>query len=107
VAETWDLECPYNGVLQVAAGYTSTCTAGVLDKLAMVNEEFILFCDQAFRRMDVADVEIEELKRDLRVARNVRITTSDRVIGLQGMVTDLSASLGILSIKMETACVSS
>jgi hypothetical protein len=103
--ETWDSECPYNGVLQVAAGYTSACTAGVLGKLAMVNNEFILFCDQSSRRMDVANVEIEELKRDSRVARDVRIMTSDRVIGLQGMVTEMLAFLRILSIEMETAHV--
>jgi hypothetical protein len=106
-SETWDLECPYNGVLQVAAGYTSACTTGILDELATVNDEFISFRDQSSRRLDVADVEIEELKRDSRVARDVRITTSNRVIGLQGMVTDMSASLGILSIEMETARISS
>jgi hypothetical protein len=87
--------------------YTSACTAGVLDKLATVNEEFISFRDQTSRRIDVANMEIEELKRDLRVARDVRIMTLDRVIGLQGMVTDLLASLGILSIEMQTALVSS
>jgi hypothetical protein len=100
--ESWDADCPFNGVLQTSIGYASACTAGVLDDIATVNDEFISFRKQASRRLDVADVEIEDLKRDSRTARDMRMTTADRLIGLSETVTDLSGSVGILSIEMDT-----
>jgi hypothetical protein len=100
--ESWDADCPFNGVLQTSIGYASACTAGVLDDIATVNDEFISFREQASRRLDVADVEIEDLKRDSRTARDMRMTTADRLIGLSETVTDLSGSVGILSIEMDT-----
>jgi hypothetical protein len=99
--ESWDADCPFNGVLQTSIGYASACTAGVLDDIATVNDKFISFREQASRRLDVADVEIEDLKRDLRVARDMRMTTAERLIGLSETVTDLSGSVGLLSIEMD------
>jgi hypothetical protein len=64
------VDCPFNGILQTSIGYASACTAGVLDDLATVNDEFISFKEQASCRMDIADVEIKDLKRDLRTARD-------------------------------------
>jgi hypothetical protein len=73
-----------------------------LDDIATVNDEFISFREQASRRLDVADVEVEDLKRESRTARDMRMTTADRLIGLSETVTDLSGSVGILSIEMDT-----
>jgi hypothetical protein len=100
--ESWDVDCPFNGVLQTSIGYASACTAGVLDDITMVNNEFISFREQASHRLDVVNVEIEDLKRDSRTARDMRMMTADRLIGLSETVTDLSGSVGILSIEMDT-----
>jgi hypothetical protein len=102
--ESWDADCPFNGVLQTSIGYASACTAGVLDDIATVNDKFISFREQASRRLDVADMEIEDLKRDSRTVRDMRMTTADRLIGLSETVTDLSGSVSILSIEMDTLC---
>jgi hypothetical protein len=100
--ESWDADCPFNGVLQTSIRYTSACTAGVLDDIATVNNEFISFREQASRCLDIADVEIEDLKRDSRTVRDMRMTTAERLIGLSETVTDLLGSIGILSIEMDT-----
>jgi hypothetical protein len=102
--ESWDADCPYNGILQTSIGYASACTAGVLDNLATVNNEFILFREQASRHLDVADVEIEDLKRDSRTARDMWMTTVERLIGLSETVTDLLGSVGLLLIDMDSLC---
>jgi hypothetical protein len=102
--ESWDVDCPYNGILQTSIGYASACTAGVLDNLATVNNEFISFREQASHRLDVADVEIEDLKRDLRTARDMQMTMVERLIGLSETITDLSGLVGLLSIDMDPLC---
>jgi hypothetical protein len=99
--ESWDADCPFNGVLQTSIGYTSACTAGVLDDIATVNNEFILFREQASHCLDVADVEIEDLKRDLRTGRDMWMTTAERLIGLSETVTDLLGLVGLLLIEMD------
>jgi hypothetical protein len=85
-------------------GYGSACTAGVLDDIAPVNDEFISLKEQASRCLDIADVEIEDLESDSRVARDMRMTTVERLIGLTEIVTDLSGSVGLLSIEMDLLC---
>jgi hypothetical protein len=102
--ESWDADCFFNRVLQTSIGYASACTAGVLDDIATVNNKFISFREQASRRLDIADVEIEDLKRDLRVARDMRMTTVERLIGLSETVTDLSGSVSLLLIEMDPLC---
>jgi hypothetical protein len=49
-------------------------------------------------------MEIEDLKRDLRTVRDMRMTTAERLIGLSETVTDLSGSVGLLLIEMDTLC---
>jgi hypothetical protein len=73
----------------------------VLDNIATVNDEFISFREQASRRLDIADVEIEDLKRDSRTARDMRMTMAERLIGLSEIVTDLLGLVGLLSIDMD------
>jgi hypothetical protein len=102
--ENWDADCPFNGVLQTSIGYASACTAGVLDDIATMNNKFISFREQASCCLDIADVEIEDLKRDSRVARDMRMTTVERLIGLLETVTDLSGSVSLLSIDMVPLC---
>jgi hypothetical protein len=102
--ESWDADCPFNGVLQTSIGYASACTAGVLDDIATVNDEFISFREQASRHLDVANVEIEDLKRESRTVRDMRMMTAERLIGLSETITDLSGSVGLLSIEMDTLC---
>jgi hypothetical protein len=102
--ESWDADCPFNGILQTSIRYASACTAGVLDDLATVNNEFISFREQASCHLDVADVEIEDLKRDLRAARDIQIMTAERLIALSETVTDLLGLVGLLSINMDLLC---
>jgi hypothetical protein len=99
--ESWDADCPYNGILQTSIGYASAYTAGVLDDLATVNDEFILFREQVSCCLDVANMEIEDLKRDLRMVRDMRMMMAERLIGLLETVTDLSGLVGLLLIDME------
>jgi hypothetical protein len=99
--ESWDADCPYNRILQTLIGYASAYTAGVLDDLATMYYEFISFKEQASCCMDISDVEIKDLKRDSRTARDMRMMTAERLTGLLEMVTDLSGSVGLLSIDMD------
>jgi hypothetical protein len=102
--ENWDVDCPFNGILQMSIGYASACTTGVLDDLATVNDKFILFKKEASCHLDIVDVEIEDLKRDSRTARDMQMTTAERLIGLSETVTDLLGSVGLLSIDMDPLC---
>jgi hypothetical protein len=100
--ESWDTDCPFNGVLQTSIRYASACNAGVLDDITTVNNKFISFREQASCRLDVANVEIEDLKRDSRASRDMWMMMAERLIGLSETVTDLSGSVGLLSIEMDT-----
>jgi hypothetical protein len=51
--------------------------------------------------MDITDVEIEDLKRDLRTARDIQMMMVQRLIGLSETVMDLSGSVSLLSIDMD------
>jgi hypothetical protein len=75
-----------------------------LDDLATVNNEFISFREQASCHLDVANVEIEDLKRDPRTARDMQMMMAERLVGLSETVTDLSGSVGLLSIDMDPLC---
>jgi hypothetical protein len=99
--ENWDVDCPFNGILQMLIGYASARTAGVLDNLATANDEFISFKEEASHHLDIVDVEIEDLKRDLRMVRDMWMMMVERLIGLLETVTDLSGSVSLLLINMD------
>jgi hypothetical protein len=71
------------------------------DDLATVNDEFISFKEETSHLIDIADVEIKDLKRGLRMVRDMRMTTAERLINLSGIVTELLGSVGLLLIDVE------
>jgi hypothetical protein len=66
-----------------------------------VNDGFISFKEQSSCCMDIVDVEIEDLKRDLRIVRDMRMTMAERLINLLGTITELSGSVDLLLIDVE------
>jgi hypothetical protein len=102
--ESWDVDCPFNRILQTLIRYASACTAGVLDNVATMNDEFISFKEQASCRMDIANMEIEDLKRDSRTPRDMQMTTAERLMGLLETIANLLGSVGLLSIDMDPLC---